>query len=108
MKTTKCKTCQRVLPLTDEFFHRHPENKTGFRGSCRDCENKKRNARNSKHTYFYELTKGNELKEGKIKAKDKDSALRVIKIRFYGWTIMKCCTFKYKDQPIVRQRRGNK
>ena len=107
MKTT-CKSCQKVLPLTDEFFHRHPENKTGFRGSCRDCENEKRNASNSKYTYYYEIEKGDDFREGRIKAKNKTSALRIMKIKFYGWEIKKLCTFKYKNKPIVRQRKGNR
>ena len=107
MTEVVCKTCGRTLPLTVEYFHKHPHNKTGFFGSCRSCRNKKRNAKKSKYTYYYEIEKGDEFREGEIKAKDKDSALRIMKIKFYGWEIKKLCTFKYKDQPIVRQRRGN-
>ena len=101
-----CKTYGEEKPL--EAYHLHPHNKTGRFGSCRDCRNLQRNNRNSKYTYFYELTKGDNYQEGKIRAHNKDKAIQIIKMRFLGWKIEKLCTFKYKDQPIVRARKGSR
>lgn len=108
MEKVICKGCGKSLELNRENFHIHPGNKSGFFGSCRVCRNNQRNKRNSKYTYFYEITKGFESKSGKIKALDKDSATRIMKIRFIGWTIKKLCTFKYSKKPVVRARRGNR
>ena len=101
-----CKSCKKDKEQTVEFFHKHPDNKTGLYGTCRECRNKQRNERKSKYTYFYEILKNGVFKEGKIKAADKDRATVIMKIRFRGWTIEKLCTFKYKNNPIVRKRKG--
>ena len=103
-----CKACGKDKELIIDNWHRHPHNKTGFFGSCRVCRNKQRNNRDTKETYFYEITKGDNYKEGKIKAQNKDKAIQIMKARFFGWKIEKLCTFKYKDQPIVRARKGNR
>ena len=103
-----CKDCGKDKDLNIENFHSHIHNKTGFYGSCRVCRNDKRNNSGYKYPYFYELKHGDEIKTGKIKARNKDSATRIIKIKFHGWEIKKLCTFKYKNQDVVKKRGGNK
>lgn len=103
-----CKTCGKDKELSAENFHLHNTSKSGFFGSCRKCRNEQRNARKSKYTYFYEIEKDGEYKEGQVKAADKDKAIAIMKIRFRGWEIKKLCTFKYSKQPIVRSRRGTR
>ena len=84
-----CKGCGKDKTL--EEYHLHPHNKTGRFG-------------NSKYTYFYELTKGDEYQEGKIRAHNKDKAIQIIKMRFLGWKIEKLCTFN----AMVRARKGSR
>jgi len=35
--TRNCKLCGRDLPITAEFFHRHPKGKLGFTQTCKEC-----------------------------------------------------------------------
>lgn len=101
-----CKTCGKDKP--PEEFNKHADNRTGRTGSCKVCMNIKRSKRDKKYTYFYELTKGDDYQEGRIRAHDKDKAYQIVKARFFGWNIEKLCTFKYKDQPIVKARKGSR
>ena len=107
MKQT-CKTCGETKELNIENFDKHPQNRNGYRGSCKDCHKKQRNARKSKYRYYYEITKDDKYQEGYVRAFNKDKAISIMKIRFRGWTINKLCTFKYKHQTFVRGRGGNK
>jgi len=103
-----CKVCGEDKELNIKNFHRHPHNKNGFFGSCRKCRSLQRNNRVSKYTYFYEIEKEDLVKKGQVKANDKNSAIRVIKIKFFGWKIKKLCTFKYKNNTNVRFKKGTR
>ena len=37
-----CKSCERLLELTKEFFHGDAQGKTGFKRKCKDCSSRKK------------------------------------------------------------------
>jgi len=42
MGLKRCRDCDRALPLTEEYYHRHRGRPDGFRETCRECRNDQR------------------------------------------------------------------
>jgi len=38
-KLRRCKSCEELLPLTDEYYHRDKFQSSGFKYVCKDCRN---------------------------------------------------------------------
>lgn len=56
MQTKYCATCQRTLPATAVYFHRHVRRRDGWHDECRACRSSKRTAATEKQRQADERT----------------------------------------------------
>ena len=52
-----CSKCKKEFPLTNEYFHKDKSTRTGFRSSCKECEQKYRNSRKDQIKEYRETHK---------------------------------------------------
>jgi hypothetical protein len=51
-----CNSCGHILPLTEEFFHKHSSTTIGFRGVCKECRRDEEKVRRAKYPDKYQRT----------------------------------------------------
>lgn len=77
-----CSKCERVLPLTEEFWNKDRGSSTGFNSICRECSKKKQTTWNSLNPQY----KRDAVKKSRIKAR-----LEVLTHYSGGTPVCACC-----------------